>query len=154
MRIRGFGIPAWAAWLAPRPGEPLRDYRDRVLPFAQQAIAPQRVQVAQWRDGLAAAANLRPPQLAELDRTTQDTASALEERVLGAVMNGEGLPGTFKPMVGVDLARDLADIVSKGNQRCLDSLDPGQKAILAIQPFDFADYLACATRWEDALGLL
>ena len=152
--FHGFVIPGWATWFGPRPGEPLRDYRDRVLPFAQQAIAPHRARVAQLRDAFATSAHLRPQQLADLDRATAETASALEERVLGVVMNNELDPSTFKPMAGVDLARDMLDIVNRGNQHFLDTLDAGQKSTLSQGPFDFADYLMFSTRWEDALGVL
>jgi hypothetical protein len=150
----GFTAPAWAVWLAPHPGESLHDYRDRVLPLAQSAIAPQRARVARSRDDFAALANLNPRQRAELDAATTETASALEERVMGAVMNGEVTPSTFKPMAGVGIAKDLLDIVGHGNQRFVDSLDDGQRAKLAQHPFDFGDYLVFSTPWENALKIL
>jgi hypothetical protein len=71
--------------------------------------------------------------------------------VLGALMNGEVSPATFKPMIGVDIARDLIDIVERGNRRFLDSLDADQRAKLAQHPFDFGDYLVFSTPWENAL---
>jgi hypothetical protein len=150
----GFTAPAWAVWLAPHPGESVRDYRDRILPLAQSAIAPQRARVARSRDEFAALANLDPRQRATLDAATSETASALEERVMGAVMNGEVSPSTFKPMTGVGLAKDLLDIVGHGNQRFVDSLTEDQRAKLAQHPFDFGDYLVFSTPWENALKIL
>jgi hypothetical protein len=151
LNLYGFTVPPWALWFAPQPGEDLRTYRDRLLPLAQSAIAPQRARVARGRDSFAALAHLDAHQRAELDGATQDTASALQERVLGALMNGEVSPATFKPMVGVDIARDLIDIVERGNRRFLDSLDADQRAKLAQHPFDFGDYLVFSTPWENAL---
>ena len=46
------------ARLAPRPGETMRDYRDRVLPIAELAIAPQRARVARTRDDFATLAHI------------------------------------------------------------------------------------------------
>jgi hypothetical protein len=154
LSIYGFTVPSWAIWLAPHPGEDLRSYRDRVLPLAQAAIAPQRARVDRSRDNFAALANLAPHQRDELDSAAQETAAALQERVLGAVLNGELLPSTFKPMAGVSVARDLLDIVGRGNRRFLDSLHDDQRAKLAQHPFDFGDYLVFSTPWEDALKFL
>src|SRR5438552_13885869 len=67
--FHGFKIPAWALHLLPQPGENLRDYRDRILPLAQAAIAPQRARVARMRDDFAA---LDPRQRAELDAAVQE----------------------------------------------------------------------------------
>lgn len=151
--IYGFTVPPWALWFAPHPGEDLRSYRDRILPLAQAAIAPQRARVARSLDSFAALARLDAHQRAELDGATKDTAAALQERVMGAVLNGEVSPATWKPMIGVAVARDLLDIVARGNRRFVDSLDDDQRAKLAQHPFDFGDYLVFSTPWEDALKL-
>jgi hypothetical protein len=150
----GVALPGWAGWLAPHPGEDLRSYRDRMLPVAQAAVAPQRARVARGRDGFAQLANLDSHQRAELEAAAQDTAAALQDRVLAAVLNGELSPATFKPMTGVAMARDVLDIVARGNQRFVDSLRDDQRAALAHHPFDFGDYLVFSTPWEDALKLL
>jgi len=57
-------------------------------------------------------------------------------------------------MLGVAVARDLLDIVGRGNRRFVDSLDGDQRKKLAGHPFDFADHLVFSTRSEDALKLL
>ena len=152
--LYGFRVPSWAVWLAPHPGEDLRAYRDRMLPLAVAAIAPQRARVARGRDSFAALAHLDPRQRAELDAAAQDTAAALQDRVLAAVLNGELAPATFKPMTAVGVARELLDIVARGQRRFVDSLRDDQRASLAQHPFDFGDYLVFSTRWEDALKLL
>jgi hypothetical protein len=151
---RGITLPAWAVWLAPHPGEDLRAYRDRMLPVAQAAIAPQRARVARLRDDFAQLANLDSHQRAGLERAAQDTASDLQDRVMGAVVNGELAFATWKPMTGVSTARDLLDILARGNQQFLDSLRDDQRARLAGHPFDFGDYLVFSTPWEDILKLL
>jgi len=154
LSIYGFTVPSWALWFAPHPGEDLKSYRDRLLPLAKAAIAPQRARVARSRDDFAQLANLDPHQRAELDSAAQETAAALQERVMGAVLNGELSPSTFKPMTGVSAARDLLDIVGRGNRRFLDSLHDDQRAKLAQHPFDFGDYLVFSTPWEAALSFL
>ncbi|HEY0988481.1 MAG TPA: hypothetical protein VGD80_15560, partial [Kofleriaceae bacterium] len=59
-------------------------------------------------------------------------------------------PSTVRPMTGVALARDVLDIVDRGNARFLGSLTPDQQTRLASHRFDFADYLLFTARWEDA----
>ncbi len=147
----GFKLPAWAIWLAPHPGEDLRAYRDRMLPLAMTVITPHRTRVARSRDDLAATIGLDAKQLAALDTATQNAASSLEERVLAAFMNDEVSPATFKPMVGVEIARDLLDIVDRGNHGFIDTLNDDQRAKLAQHPFDFGDYLVFSTKWEALL---
>ncbi len=73
---------------------------------------------------------------------------------MAAVLNSEISPSTFKPMISVLVARDLLDIVGRGNRRFLDSLDDNQRGKLAQHPFDFGDYLVFSTPSEDALKLL
>ena len=144
-RTKIFGVrpPAWAMRLLPQPGEKLRDYRDRIVPLAEVAIAPQRARVAKLRDRLDAR------QRAELDAAATETAEAVESRIAGAVLNGE--LQSFQPMTGVTMARDVLDLVDRGNARFVSSLTADQRAQLAASRFDFADYLLFSTRWEDAL---
>ncbi len=154
LAIAGVQVPSWAMWFAPRPDEDMRAYRDRVLPVVQAAIAPHRARVARGRDDFAAQVHLDAHQLGELDAAARDAASAIEERVLGAALSGDFMPATFKPMAGVEVARDVLDAVDRGNKRFLAAMTDDQRAQLAQHPFDFADYLLFGTRWEDALGLV
>ena len=109
----GFHAPAWALHLLPQPGETMRAYRERIVPIAQLAVAPQRARVARMRDALT----LAPKQRTELDAAVGDAATAIENRVAAAIMNGELQPATFKPMTGVAMARDVLDIIDRGNTR-------------------------------------
>jgi hypothetical protein len=147
-RVHGVPVPAWVAHFLPQPGEKWRDYRDRMLPLAELAIAPQRERVAHLRDALPA---LDDHQRAELDAAVQDAAAAIEQRVTTGIANGELAPATFTPMAGVEVARDVLDAVDRGNARFLSTLTPEQLTEVASNRFDFADYLAFSTRWEDAL---
>ncbi len=153
MDIYGFKVPGWAMWFAPQPGEDMLSYRDRIVPFAQRAIAPQRARVARVRDDFAQLAHLDQRQLAELDGATKDAASAIENRLVSAVMNGEISLAT-KPMAGVELARELLDDVDHQNKRFLAALTDDQRAQLEQNRFDFGDYLLFSTPWEEALGIV
>lgn len=148
----GVKIPPWARALTPQPGEDLRDYRDRMIPLAQMAVAPQRARLTRSREDFARAANLDERQLAELDATTKETATAIQDRLFNAVLSGELAPGTFKPMAGVTVARDVLDLVDRANKRFTGSLREDQRGTLASHPFDFGDYLVFSTRWEDAIS--
>ena len=153
LSINGFKVPAWAMWFAPHPGESLLDYRDRMVPIAQAAIAPQRARVARGRDDFAKVAHLDSQQRAQLDTAVQQAATAIQDKVMGSLMNGDLMPANFKPMTGVTLARDVLDTIDQANQRFISTLREDQKAALAEHPFDFADYLLFSARWEDALGV-
>ena len=144
--------PAWVMWLAPQPGEDMLHYRDRIVPLAQAAVAPHRSRVARGRDDFAARAGLDSRQKAELDAAVEEAATAIQDRVMNAALGGELMPSTFKPTTGVALARDVLDAVDKANRRFEASLREDQRTALASHPFDVADYLLFATRWEDMIG--
>jgi len=146
--FHGFKIPAWAMRLTPQPGETLRAYRDRMLPLADLAVAPQRARVARLRDDFG---HLDAHQRAELDADVADTAKAIEDRVARAFAGGELRPAALTPMTGVALARDVLDLVDRGNTRFLGSLTDDQRTELASHRFDFADYLLFTAHWENAL---
>lgn len=149
--FHGFKIPAWAMRLTPQPGETLRAYRDRMLPLAEIAVGPQRARVAHLRDDFG---HLDARQRAELDADVADTAKAIQDRVARAFAAGELRPATLTPMTGVALARDVLDLVDRGNTRFLGTLRSEQRTSLASHRFDFADYLLFTAHWEDALHAL
>jgi hypothetical protein len=149
--FHGFKVPAWAMRLAPQPGETMRAYRDRILPLAEIAVAPQRARVARSRDDFA---SLEPHQRAELDAAVAEAAKAIQDRVAAAFAGGELRPTAIKPMAGIAVARDVLAIVDRGNTRFLNALTPDQRTRLASHRFDFADYLVFTARWEDALHVL
>ena len=148
----GMKLPGWARSLMPRSGEDLRAYRDRMIPLAQLAVAPQRNRVARSSEDFATAANLDERQRAELDTAAKETAQAIEDRLFDAVLSGELQPSTCKPMAGVAVARDVLDLVDRGNKKFLASLRQDQRTSLANHPFDFGDYLLFSTKWEDAIS--
>jgi len=149
--FHGFKIPAWALRLAPQHGETMRAYRDRILPLAEMAVAPQRARVARMRDDFA---NLDPRQRAELDGAVAEATQAIQDRVVAAFAGGELASSTFKPMTGVAIARDVLDIVDRGNARFQRALTPDQRTHLVSHRFDFADYLLFTAPWKDALHAL
>jgi hypothetical protein len=151
--IGGFKVPAWAMWLAPQPGESLLDYRDRIVPIAQAAVAPHRARVARGRDDFAKLANLDTQQRAQLDAAAREASAAIQDKVMDSLMSGELMPAQFKPMTGVSMARDILDTIEQANRKFVATLREDQKAALAKHPFDFADYLLFSARWEDALGI-
>ena len=150
--VFGMKLPSWTRPLLPQPGEDLRAYRDRMIPLAQLAVAPQRSRVARSSDDFARAVNLDERQRAELDAAVSETATAIQDRVFDAVLSGDLMPASFKPMAGVAVARDVLDLVDRGNKRFVSQLREDQRGALAKHPFDFADYLLFSTKWEDAIS--
>jgi hypothetical protein len=153
MKLFGFTIPAWARWFAPQPGENLLAYRDRVVPLAQAAVAPQRARLARSRADLVEKLGLDAQQQAELDAAVSEAASDIQDRVMNAALSGELAPARMKPMAGVRLARDVLQLVDDADQRFTRSLRSDQQGKLAQHPFDVADYLLFSTRWENAIGV-
>lgn len=152
-RLGAIKLPAWSLWLMPHPGENMLDYRDRMVPLAQTALAPHRARVARSREDFAARADLDAEQRAQLDGAVQDAAGQIQDKLMSSFMAGDLSPSTFKPMTGVSLARDVLDIVDSANKRFVSTLREDQRTKMAQHPFDFADYLVFSARWEDALGV-
>ncbi|MFT3698714.1 MAG: hypothetical protein QM831_36545 [Kofleriaceae bacterium] len=142
-RILGVKVPAWADRMLPQPGEKLGAYRDRILPLAELAIAPQRMRVARVHD------QLPEVQRAALDAQVEKTGKAIEDRVTQAFFDAD-LQSSMKPMQGVALARDVLDLVDQGNSEMMGSFTPEQRE--QMSKFDFADYLLFSRHWEDALA--
>ncbi|HEY4181124.1 MAG TPA: hypothetical protein VGM90_29975 [Kofleriaceae bacterium] len=150
--LMGFKAPPWVRGMMPHPGENLRVYRDRMIPIAQMAIAPQRERLQRSADDFAKTAHLDDTQKAALDTNVDETATAIEDRLFQAALSGDFSPSTFKPMAGVKVARDVLDLVDQGNSKFVSSLHDDQRTALATNPFDFADYLVFHTKWEDAIS--
>jgi hypothetical protein len=111
------------------------------------------MKIVTWRNTALALAVICGCQRAELDAAVAEAAKAIQDRVT-AFASGELRPATFKPMTGIAIARDVLDIVDRGNTRFLSSLAPDQRTQLASHRFDFADYLVFSAHWEDALHAL
>lgn len=147
----GLAEVSWLAdTFAPRAGEDLLEYRDRVVPIVTELVEPQRQRVRRNLDGFATEAGLDGDQRAALDEVGAEIASSLRDRAIGAVMGGEVLP-PFRPERMVHFARDMLDIVDNGVQRFRDGLSPEQLDALDNGRFDLIDYFVFATRWEDLL---
>lgn len=147
----GLAEVSWLAdTFAPRAGEDLLEYRDRVVPVVTELVEPQRQRVRRNLDGFAAEAGLDADQRAALDEIGAETASTLRDRVVGAVIGGEVMP-PFRPERVVHFARDMLDIVDNAAQRFRAGLSPDQIDALEDGRFDLIDYLLFSTRWEDLL---
>jgi hypothetical protein len=141
-------------FLTPHPGESMLDYRDRVVPVAQLAVAPHRTRVAASRRRFAEAAALTAEQEQALDAAVQRAADDIEDHVMQAVLSGELLPPRVRPARAVAFARDILDLLARADREFRSALGPGQLAHLDAGGFDVVDYLFFSTRWEDALGVI
>ena len=150
LTFHGLKIPPMVAHLLPQPGEKLRAYRDRVLPLAETAMAPQRARVARMRDELS----LAPAQRTDLDANVTVTVTAIENRIMTGLASGELDPQALTPTSGIAVARDVLDAIDRGNTRFQHSLTADQRAALGPLHFDFADYFVFSAPWEDALHVL
>lgn len=152
------GMSAAAAWrhwavefFKPLPDEDLGMYRDRVLPVVQAVWDPQRGRVERQRERFEKTANLSVEQRREIDAAVSEASEALKDRLMQGILSEELMP-PWKPTTAVTFARDVLDTVVKADQRMRASLTDEQLEALAGSPFDMADYLLFATRWEDLLN--
>lgn len=147
----------WDRWLTdfarPRPGEGLLEYRDRIVPAAQLAIAPQRQAVRRRYEGSMASAGIDAETRAELDAILERGQQQLKERIGGAVFGGELFGPRARPIDGVRFARDLLDVVLATDAAVASALTPAQRRAFADSGFDVALYLLVATRWEQLIGV-
>jgi hypothetical protein len=145
----------WAVrFLTPQPGETLLDYRDRVVPAAQLAVAPHRTRVAENRRRFAEAAALDDEQQRALDAAVQRAASDIQDHVMQSVLSGELMPPRVRPARAVAFARDVLDMLDRANREFRGTLSSEQLAVLDESGFDIVDYLVFSTRWEDLLGVV
>jgi hypothetical protein len=153
----GEGPMSWDRWLGefvrPLPGEGLLEYRDRMVPVAQAAIAPQRQRVERAYGSFAEAARLSERDRARIDGIIEQTRGAIMDRVGQAVFGGEFFGPQVRPMHGVRLAHELLDMVVSADRELRDGLSPSGLAALEESRFDLAEYLLIATRWEELIGV-
>lgn len=147
----------WDRWVAdfvrPRPGEGLLEYRDRLVPAAQMAIAPHRKAMARSLDRFAGAAGIDGAQRAAIDAIIAGSQERLKERIKNAVWGGELFGPQVRPIDGVRFARDLLDLVLAADAELRAALTPRQVEALETSGFDIAFYLLVATRWEQLIGV-
>lgn len=147
----------WDRWVAdfvrPRPGEGLLEYRDRLVPVAQLAIAPHRAAAERTLEGSAARAGLGAAERGEIDDIIERAQRQLERRVREAVFGGELFGPDARPIDGVRFARDLLDVVLAADAAVGAALTPAQRRALDEGGFDVAVYLLVATRWERLVGV-
>lgn len=145
----------WAVrFLTPHPGESLLEYRDRVVPVAQLAVAPQRARVDRQRQSFAAEAALDPEQEQALETAVRQAAYDIQDMVMQGVLSGELHPARTKPASAVAFARDVLDVLDRANREFRGALSDEQLEILDQSSFDVVDYLVFSTRWEDVLGVV
>jgi hypothetical protein len=141
-------------FLTPRPGETMLEYRDRVVPAAQLAVAPHRARVAESRRQFAREAALNAEQERVLDAAVQRSAEDIKDHVMQSVLSGELLPPHVRPARAVAFARDVLDLLARADREFRAALSPEQLAQLDAGGFDVVDYLFFSTRWEDLLGVV
>lgn len=145
----------WAVrFLTPRPDESLLEYRDRIVPVAQLAVAPHRARVDKLREQFVEEAGLNDEQQRMLDAAVQRSADDIKDHVMQSVLSGELLPPRVRPARAVAFARDLLDMLERADREFRASLGPEQLELLDAGGFDVVDYLFFSTRWEDLLGVV
>jgi hypothetical protein len=147
----------WDRWVAdfvkPRPGEGLLEYRDRLVPVAQVAIAPQRAAAERSLAGSITAAGLGDAGRAQVDEILGEAQSLLKQRIQNAVFGGELFGPGVAPIDSVKFARDLLDTVIAADTALRAALTPAQRRAFDDSGFDVAVYLLVATRWEQIIGV-
>ena len=141
--------PAFAAMLGREPGESVEDYRARVVPFVQTALAVPRTRLADARKAAEAAASVTDEQRAKLDALFQDVQEETLELTNQAILDGDLTPYERNYGGVLQWGGGLGAILNSTQARIGDILTPEQRAIMADQGFEWGEYLGVTMPWEE-----
>jgi hypothetical protein len=137
-----------AAFLGRDADETEDEYRQRILPLLQAALAQPRSDVADMRAEAEKAANVTPEQHAKLDAAFDKTYDDLIQYTDGAVADGELTPYSRNVAGMLDYAGGLGGILQDAQTQIGGILSPEQIQSMSANGFEWAEYLGLSAPWE------
>jgi hypothetical protein len=137
-----------AAMFGRLDGETPEEYRERMVPFLQTALALPRQRVRDARRRAEDAAKVTDEQRAALDRVFEDVyqeALTLTDR---AVAEGDLSPYRRNWAGALNYAGGIGAVLGAAEARAGEILDPTQQRILYEQGFEWGEYLGATVPWE------
>ncbi len=136
------------AMLGREPGESVADYRARVVPFIQTALAVPRTRQGDARKEAEAAARVSDEQRAKLDALFADVTRETLDLTNQAIADGELTPYERNYGGVLQWGGGLGAILGTTQTRIGDILTPEQRQIMADQGFEWGEYLGVTMPWE------
>ena len=137
-----------AAMFGRLDGETPEEYRQRMVPFLQTALAVPRQRVRDARRRAEEAAKVTDEQRVALDRVFEDVyqeALTLTDR---AVAEGDLTPYRRNWAGTLNYAGGIGAVLGSAEARAGEILDPTQQRILYEQGFEWGEYLGATVPWE------
>jgi hypothetical protein len=137
-----------AAFLGRDADESEEDYRARILPLLEAALAQPRADIAQMRAEAEAAAGVTTEQREQLDAAFNEVYDELIQYTDGAVADGQLTPYERNVAGMLDYAGGLGGILTNAEQKIGGILSPQQIQTMAANGFEWAEYLGLSAPWE------
>lgn len=136
------------AYLGRRPGETEQQYRDRVVPLMEMALARPREEVAEARRAAEAEAGVTDEQRAELDGVVADAQAELLALTNGAIQSGELTPYERNWAGMLNYAGGLGTVLGSTEQRIDEILSAEQRRAMAERGFEWGELIGVTAPWE------
>jgi hypothetical protein len=137
-----------AAMFGRLDGETPEEYRDRMVPFLQTALAVPRQRVRDARRRAEEAAKVTDEQRAALDRVFEDVYQEALTLTNHAVAEGDLTPYRRNWSGALNYAGGIGAVLGAAEARAGEILDPAQQRILYEQGFEWGEYLGATVPWE------
>jgi hypothetical protein len=137
-----------AAMFGRLDGETPEEYRDRMVPFLQTALAVPRQHVRDARRRAEEAAKVTDEQRVALDRVFEDVHQEVLTLTNRAVAEGDLTPYRRNWAGALNYAGGIGAVLGAAEARTAEILDPTQQRILYEQGFEWGEYLGATVPWE------
>ena len=137
-----------AAMFGRLDGETPEEYRARMVPFLQTALAVPRQRVRDARGRAEEAAKVTDEQRAALDRAFEDVYQEVLTLTDRAVAEGDLTPYRRNWSGALNYAGGIGAVLGAAEARAGEILDPAQQRILYEQGFEWGEYLGATVPWE------
>jgi hypothetical protein len=137
-----------AAMLGRLDGETEEEYRARVLPLMEMALARPRENVAEMRRQAEEAAGVTEEQRKQLDEAFEGVYTDLIDYTNQAIQDGQLTPYERNVSGILGYAGGLGAILDGANQQVGKILTPEQVKAMYGSGFEWAEYLGVSAPWE------
>ena len=131
------------------PGESIEDYRERVIPTIQTALAIPRSRIDEARRQAELAANVTDEQRRELDSVFEDVSREALALTNEAIAAGDLTPYSRNYAGVLSWSGGLGAILGSAQGRISSILGPDQLDAMSSSGFEWAEYFGLQVPWED-----
>jgi hypothetical protein len=137
-----------AGLLGRQPGETPEQYKARILPLMEAALAKPRADADDMRAQAEKAAGVTAEQHKQLDAAFDQVYDDAIDYANGAISDGELSPYQRNVAGMLDFAGGLGGILNNANGRISGILSPAQISSMSASGFEWAEYLGVSAPWE------